>query len=308
MSRNVKFFLMPLLFSFSIAWGTNTFQNNLQNFFYAQISLPMETVDPAKLTDRVNRLKIDLNAKSAFLIRISPSGREKVFLKKNIDQVLGIASLTKLMTALVILENPENYAPAKIITVSKTAAKQDKVPNYGNLKTGEKLSVKKLLDLMLIYSSNHAAFALAEYLGLAKFTEQMNQKTKALNLADTAFLNPTGLDPEGLRFEEDSKNFFNRSSAKDILTQVKYILKNHPSIFEISAGDGPYSTANGIKEVSLPKNTIIIGGKTGYTDETGGSMLLLLSDEKGAVFVGLILGAPSAEERVQEMQKLTDLI
>jgi len=318
MSKGFKFFIIAFILSLPIWWGIDVFQENLENFFYAQIGQPFEKMVLVQIPERVQKPKLDLEAKSAISLKINKASREKigahlweggggvVVFQKNPEEILPIASLTKLMTAIIILENPQNYDFSQVLTISKKAADQGNVPNYGNLKEGEKFNLKQLLDLMLIYSSNDAAFALAEVIGLENFVQKMNQKAREIGLEKTYFVNPTGLDPENLYYHFLTQEYFNCSTAKDLVKLAQYILLNHPLIFEITLKKGPYPIENGISNLILPENQEIIGGKTGYTKEAKASLIFLFEDKRENVFINVILGLETEETRVIEMQKLID--
>ena len=281
-----------------LLWQGITFsQRKVEDFFYAQISKPLEEITLVTIPPKSTKGKPELQSESAFSIKISKSGKERVLLRKEAERAMPIASLSKLMTALIVLENAD-YGFSKVVTISKKAANQDDVPIYGNLKKGESLSIEKLLDLMLIYSSNDAAFALSEVIGEKKFVEKMNLKAFSLGLGDTHFTNPTGLDPE------EPEQIPNYSTAKDLVLLTKHIIKNYPLIFKISLKKGPYPTDNGISDLNLPDNQIFIGGKTGYTKKAGGCMLVVLEDGRKNFFINIILGTDSPEDRIQEMQKI----
>lgn len=299
MTKIIKFFLIAFVLSFVFFLGINIFQENLESFFYAQISKPFEEMVFVRVPPK--KQKLNLAAKSAISLKINKFGREKILFRQNSDQILPIASLTKLMTALIILENPESYDFNKVITISKEAANQENVPEYGNLdmEVGKKFKVETLLNLMLIYSSNDAAWALTEVIGPDHFVEKMNQKAKILTLVNTYFVNPTGLDPENLHWDEENKDYFNYSTSNDLMKLTKYILEEFPLIFEFSAQKNKFDI--------LPSQKII-GMKTGYTDEAGGCIFLVFSDENENYFINIILGTESKEARFEEMQKLIDWI
>lgn len=303
MTLRIKIFLAAFFLSLPIWSGVNFLQPSVENILYAQIS-PIANTSFVKIPRDLQRPKLELQVKAALSTKIK-IGEKKGFVlfKKDEEAVLPIASLTKLMTALLALENPEDYDFSRVVAVSKSAASQDDVPVYGNLKAGENFKIKKLLDLMLVYSSNDAAFALAEVIGPDNFVERMNSRAAELNLGNTHFVNPTGLDPEGLYFASSSASF-NYSTARDLTLLSEYILKNHSLIFEISSNGGPYPTHNGISEITVPSDFMILGGKTGNTDEAKGCLLLILVSRQGDTFINLILGAENVEERVREMQKL----
>ncbi len=244
-------------------------------------------------------------AQSAVSLKVNNLGSEQILYQKNIQEKLPIASLTKLMTALIVLEN---YQLNERIQISKKAILQE--GEAGNLKVGESLSVEKLLDIALIESSNDAAYALSEKIdstglpqtGEEQFLARMNLKAKELGMVSTNFLNPTGLN--------GNENY---SSGEDLIKLVKYITQNQPKIWEttlkvsteILNEDGTlHHLAINTNEL-LSKIPGIIGGKTGYNEEAEGCLILILKDKNGdGYFINIILGSP---DRFGEMQKLLQI-
>ena len=304
MNQRLRYLLIGFFVSLPFWWTVNIFQNNLENVFYANISQPLENMFFLEMPADDKTLKLDLEVKSALSLKINKFGREKVFFRKKTEDVLPIASLTKLMTALIAIEDPENYTFSKRVVISERAANQENVPVYGNLEKGDSFTTENLLSLMLIYSSNDAAWALSEVVGNKNFVEKMNQKAQEIGLNNTYFVNPTGLEPEDLNYNSIIINHVNRSTAQDLLSLAQYILENYPLIFSISLEQGPYAIQNGLSSLSLPSNIRVLGGKTGYTDEAGGCILLVLIDQKESVFIDIILAAPSPQQRIVELQKL----
>jgi D-alanyl-D-alanine carboxypeptidase (penicillin-binding protein 5/6) len=302
MNKNLQYFSIALVVSFLYGWGLNISQKEMENFFYAKVSEPIQQIELIKMPLRPKKPELEIKTESAISVKINKAGREKIVFKKNPLKALPIASLTKLMTSLIVLENTNDYNLSKVTTVSEAAANQEDVPVYGNLKTGESFTIEKLLELMLIYSSNDAAFTLSEVIGGEEFIDKMNLKAESLGLENTHFTNPTGLDPE------ESDLLPNYSSAQDLAELSKYILKKYPLIFEISLKPGPYPTYNGISNLYLLDSQDFIGGKTGYTEKAGGCMLSVLQDEKDSTFINIVLGADSSEERIPEMQRLINWI
>jgi len=305
---NLKLFF--LAFFISLLWwgGVNYFQGNLENVFYAQISQPMEEAVFVNFPQEPATPELNLQAKAALAIRVNKKGSKKSLFSQNASQPLPIASLTKLMTALVVFENTaeQDYNFSNLVTVSETAAAKEDVPVFGNLKKGDKLLLERVLELMLIYSSNDAAAALSEIIGEENFVDRMNQKAQSLGLENTHFVNPTGLDPKDIHYEENNIEYFNHSTVEDLIKLAQYILKGYPKIFEISLSQGPYPVENGTSDLIIPEKFKFLGGKTGYTDEAGGCMLLVLENEKGSELINVILGAPSPEIRITEAQKIID--
>jgi D-alanyl-D-alanine carboxypeptidase (penicillin-binding protein 5/6) len=295
----VKFFI-GIFFGGFLTYFINFSQIKLENFLAAQITKPLEEINFVKI-EKPKKLPLELDVKAALSIRLNPEKKikERVLFSKNENETLPIASLTKLMTALIVIENPENYPLEKEIKISKEAAFQEDVPEYGNLKVGERKGIKELLNLMLFFSSNDAAYALAEQIGVENFVNKMNEKAKEIGLENTHFSNPTGLDPENLKWNLENKDHFNYSSAKDLISLSKYILEKYPLIFEFS---------NQKNKIQLSENQYLIGMKTGYTDEAGGCIFLIFSNDNGDYFLNVILGAKSKEERFFQMQKLINWI
>jgi D-alanyl-D-alanine carboxypeptidase (penicillin-binding protein 5/6) len=288
MSKELKIFFISLFLSIPFWWGVNSFNEKLENYILAQVSAPVENIIFVPLK---RKPPPSLNVKSAISVKTDIENFEKILFKKEEKITLPIASLTKLMTALVVFE--EGYDLNEKVLISKQAADQEDVPVFGNLKEGESFKVEELLELSLVYSSNDAAFALSQK--IPNFVEKMNNLAQKLGMENTHFSNPTGLD----------SNF---SAAQDLVKLAKYILKNYPQIFEISKRPPKYKLDNGIYSLFLPKE--IIGGKTGYTPEAGGCLLLIFRDEKepDIFYINVILGAESIQGRVEEMQKLVDWI
>jgi len=305
---NWKIILIGLLVVSFLWRGVNIFQSNLEDVFYAQITQPLENIYLVQIPQKPEKPHLEIAATSAISVKIFENGRRKMIFKQNINQVLPIASLTKLMTAVIVLEDSINYDFAKIITVSKTAVSQ--AEDFGNLKIEDKLSVKDLLHILLIESSNDAAYALAEEIGIEQFIEKMNQRAQVLNLSNTYFINPTGLDPE--RAEVPT----NYSTAENLAQLSQYILNNHPLIFEISSKMS-YEVLDGwgqFHHLAINKNNgflgeikNFVGGKTGFTEKAGGCMILVLKNQCSHL-INVILGTKSADERQTEMQKLIDWI
>ena len=197
---------------------------------------------------------------------------DKILFGLNPGSKLPIASLTKLMTAVVIIEsmNLDNA-----VTIKNSAIEKSKGEGGGsNLYAGEKIKAADLLKLMLIKSSNDAAYAFEEHLagnyGI-NLIEKMNEKAKELEMVDTFFTEPAGLD--------DQNSF---STGNDLVKLVKYsfkygnlydILKTQKA--EIASIDGRLRHQIFNTNELLGKLFDIIGGKTGFTELSGGSMILV---------------------------------
>jgi len=227
---------------------------------------------------------LELQAQAALAIKTDGS---RVYYNKNIEMQRSIASLTKLMTAVVVMEN---YDLNAVVEISSSAVKREGA--NGDLRPSESITVRSLLDIMLIESSNDAAFALAQQ--RTDFISLMNKKVEELELNGTHFINPDGLD---------SPN--NYSSALDIAKIFGYLINKHPEAFEILktknmvvySSDGKIEHRLENTNELLGKTDEIIAGKTGFTDEAGGSLILLTKNN----IITVVLGS---QDRFGESEKL----
>lgn len=214
-----------------------------------------------------------------------------ILFDKNSSEKLPIASLTKIMTAIIALEN---LHPADNITVGAKAATigEDSM----GLTMGEKLTVAELLHGLFLNSGNDASEALAEGspFGRENFVFQMNKKAEDLGLSATHFTNPSGLQGDGKQY----------STAKDLLVITRYALKL-PLVSEIAQLPYyfiPYSDTHKAFELYNETNLLttypgVKGLKTGYTDEAGLCLITYL-EYKGHKIVAVILNSPSRREEM----------
>jgi len=175
---------------------------------------------------------------------------------------LPIASLSKMMTALVSLETVNQYKETK---VSRTA--YGTYGDQGNLSAGEKLKTSELLYPLLLESSNDAAEVLAEFAGRNTFIKNMNDKAVSIGLFNTKFEDPSGL----------SKN--NVSTAEDLFKLARYIFKYKSYIFEITKlkdYTNEKHTHTWYSNSRFRNDENYLGGKNGYTDEAHHTLVTLV--------------------------------
>lgn len=300
-----KYFLQILvvLLLIIIAWVLLLIvdtKNNNEQPIQASIQQTQGDATPLKLptTDNVDSVffpirnwavpEPEILAKSAMVINFKNNSWNNILFQKNAEQILPIASLTKLMTAIIALEN---YNPEEIIKVSKNAV--ETTNDNGGLINGEELKVKDLLYIMLVESSNDAAQALAENsnrLDYNTFIDLMNKKAKGLGLIKTQFVEPIGLDPQ------------NQSTVFEMAKITEYALKI-PLLADILKT--PAITIYSIDEKFIHnlvstnklfgKIPILIGGKTGYTDEARGCMVTI-SNINNNYLITVILGSSQRED------------
>ena len=231
-----------------------------------------------------------LSARSALVIDVA-SG-EALF-SKNSDLPLWPASTTKLMTALVVLDQ---YNLSDIITVENPVSQGRIMGLYA----GEKISVNNLLFGMLIHSANDASYALADFYpeGRASFIAKMNQKAQELDLVNTHFSDPAGFD--------NDKQY---STATDLAELSLTALKNETiarivSIPSITISDADYMMFHQLTNVNQLLGVVpgVAGVKTGYTENAKENLINLMKRD-GHEILTVILGS---DDRFGETQYLTE--
>ena len=218
---------------------------------------------------------------------------------KNIEKKLPVASLTKLMTALVILDEIDLNSRV-IVSKNAVASEGDK----GNLKAGEEITARNLLYLLLVNSSNDAAVALAEHISDSeeKFVGLMNAKTEELELKNTRFANATGLDKkDNYSTAYDLAKLINHALEKPLLWEIMRV--QSLSVFSVD-GKETHHLKNTNKLLGKLPGINIIGGKTGFTNQAEECLILVVSrPENNKRIICVILGS---EDRFGEMEKLVN--
>lgn len=224
-----------------------------------------------------------------------------VLYEKNSHEHRQIASITKLMTATVVLEELKEGEMASVVTVSKQANVEDGSQMF--LRTGERITVENLLYGLLINSANDSAITLAEYNAgsVEKFVEKMNKKALSIGLTDTHFQNPVGLD--------NSQNY---SSAYDVAKLARYAYKNEfikkaapTKEMKVQSVDQKYTHELKTTNELLDSYLKIKGLKTGKTDKAGLCMAAVAENDAGNDIITVVLGSPA---RFQESKILIDWV
>ena len=235
----------------------------------------------------------EITAKAAFFVE-TKTGR--VLFSKNPEQQLPIASLVKVMTALIALEN-RNLDEK--LWVSSRASEME--PDKMFLQPGEELNLKELLYGIFLISGNDSAEVLAEATtgNRMEFINSMNDKAKQLGMKNSFFVNPTGLD-------EDISNSF--SSAYDLSLLTRYAIRKFPVLVDISKTEHitlpqtedhqDYDMYSGINLLTTYPG--VIGFKTGYTPEAGLTLITLVQKD-GHEIVGVLLGSENRRDEAKEL-------
>lgn len=246
---------------------------------------PAETLPKLKLNS--TPAPAGLTAK-AYLVEDLDSG--KVLASLNADTPLPVASLTKLTTALLV---SRSLAPGHKITVLQLP--QDlPAPKLG-LVQGEVISVASLVEGMLVASANDAAEALGRALG-PDVGLQITDLARSLGAVNSIYANATGLDDPG-----------SHSTASDLLKIILEVRRTPWLMSLLSETKGVVKSVDGVyvhkfnTTNRLLRDRVVLGGKTGFTDEARGNLAVFAAAPGGSKLIAILLGS---EKREDEMSKL----
>ena len=239
---------------------------------------------------------LDINAKSSILIEQSTM---EVLYENNADEQLPIASITKIMTMILITEAIDSGAISMqdMVPVSERAMSMGGSTMF--LEAGEELSVYEMLKGIAVASANDGCVAMAEFLSgsVEEFVNQMNKKAQELGMTNTHFVNTNGLDaPE------------HYSSARDVAIMSAELLK-HEEIFEFTTiwtdkmHDGKFDLANTNKLIRFYPGAN--GLKTGSTSQAL-CCLAGSAERDGMQLIAVVLGAPTSNDRFSGARTLLD--
>ncbi len=260
-------------------------QSGLGTGFWAEESIPW----PRRVYQS-GMVGVKLTAKAAGVVDFS-SGR--YLFSQNIDQQLPIASLTKLMTALVFLENNPGWQKEVVMK------RQDEVAPAKYIYRGEKVKVKDLFMVSLIASDNNATMALVRSTGLPiqEFVAKMNKKARELGMDSTSFTDVTGLTAK------------NVSTVRDLLILGKVVWQQADILDAASRQSYLLPTASKQRKVISTNKLFgsfmkVEAGKTGYTEEAGYCFFAKLKNQAGDEILAIVLGSESEASRFQEVKTL----
>lgn len=244
---------------------------------------------------------VDLNidAPSAILMEKDTG---KIIYEKASDEQLPPASMTKIMTMLLIMEELDRGS----LTLDEKVRTSEKAASMGGsqifLEAGEEMTVEELLKAIAIASANDASVALAEHIAGTEeeFVKRMNEKVKTLGLENTHFSNSTGLP---------AKNHY--SSARDMAMMAKELLK-HEEITNYTSLYEDYLRENTDKKFWLVNTNRLVkfyegvdGLKTGYTSEAK-FCLTATAKKNNMRMISVVMGAENTKQRNQDITKMFD--
>lgn len=266
-----------------------------------------EELEDERSTKGDARMVFDTLELEAESIYIHDAATGKAIYNKNGGVQLPLASLTKLMTALVAYEHLRDDA---LVTITLDAILQE---GESGFEDGEYFVAKDLIDYTLMTSSNDGAYALAAAAGYTinelrdpeeAFIEEMNRKAEEIGLVQSYFDNPTGLDASDLR----SGSY---GSARDMAHLMEYMVRERPEVLTRTTETG-WVLENGSESFTASNTNAfvgtipgIIGSKTGYTDLAGGNLVVAYDAGLNHPVVISVLGS-TYDGRFTDVLKLID--
>lgn len=267
---------------------------------YAELYAELKETDiqnTASQSDGALTAGPDIETPSAILME---SGTGQIIYEKDADKELAPASITKIMTLILIFEAIENgqIKMEDPVTVSEYAASMGGSQVF--LEEGEIQSVRTMIKCIAVASANDACVAMSEYICGSEnvFVDKMNDKAEQLGMKQTHFVNCCGLDAEG-----------HTSSARDVALMSRELINNHPQVKEFSniwMEDITHVTRNGEKDFTLSNTNKLIkqyayatGLKTGSTGKAG-CCLSGTAKKDGIELIAVVMAAPTSKIRFSD--------
>ena len=245
--------------------------------------------------------ELTTGGKSALLMDVATG---KVLYERNAHEALAPASVTKIMTMLLIMEAIDSGSIGweDPVTASEAAAAKGGSQVY--LKVGETMTVAEMLKSITVSSANDCACAMAEHIAgsEAAFVERMNARAAELGMQDTHFVNCTGLD-------DSPEASAHRTSAYDIALMSRELMSDHPRIREFTTiwmdtvRDGAFGLSNTNKMIRFYSGAT--GLKTGFTSGAG-YCLSATAQRDGMELIAVVMGADSSRERFDACKTMLD--
>lgn len=289
--RQLGIAMFLLAFVFSTSYAGTLFALMAPQEETAEVAVSAKLADSTTATSYVNPFDdVKVTARSAFVWDVQA---QRALFTKNADEPLPLASIAKLMTALVAYELLDDES---LVNISIDAIRID---GDSGLKSGENFSLKDLTDMVLVASSNDGAAALGEAAGRtvgssdpdAVFVHAMNLRASELGLTNTRFKNATGLDISATEAGA-------YSSARDVAFLLEYIISKYPNVTSLTT-EKSTRVFNGAGEYHEVENTNaivsqidgLLASKTGYTELAGGNLTIAFEAGLNRPIIVVVLGS-----------------
>ena len=253
------------------------------------------------LPRKAQAVELELDGKSALLMDVATG---TILYEKNAHEALAPASVTKVMTMLLIMEAIDSgkIGWEDMVTASESAAAKGGSQIY--LKVGETMSVSDMVKSIAVSSANDCACAMAEHLAGSEsaFVDMMNTRAQELGMTDTHFVNCTGLD-------DDPEAANHKTSAHDIAVMSRELLKNHPDIKKFTTiwmdtvRNGAFGLSNTNKLIRFYSGAT--GLKTGFTSGAG-YCLSASAQREGLELIAVVMGCTTSQKRTAACKAMLD--
>jgi len=280
--------------------------NPLSNIYVSDISffdIGKAELEPAPIRTNLENIGVEVTADRYVAIDVN-SG--EVLLQKDSNLKQPIASITKLMTALVILEQEPDWQQS--VTMIRT---DETYGAYPHIYRGEEIKFIDLWKSALVASDNNAIVAMIRSLGFkqVEFVDLMNQKAKQIGMYQTSFADPTGLDEDNL------------STALDVARLVHLTMQKNEIRESVLQGKYQFKILNNRKTRRIYNTDILvdsflnksqygyelIGGKTGYLPEAGYCLAVEITNNQQPVVI-VVLNSSTISERFQDVKVIADWV
>ena len=250
---------------------------------------------------RVSAAELDIGGKSALLMDVATG---TVLYENNPQEQLAPASVTKVMTMLLIMEAVDSGKISMEDTVTASEAAAAKGGSQIFLKVGETMSVSDMLKSIAVSSANDCACAMAEHIAgsEAAFVEMMNRRAQELGMHNTHFVNCTGLD-------DSPEATDHKTTAQDIALMSRELMKHHPDIKKFTTiwmdtvRNGTFGLSNTNKLIRFYPGAT--GLKTGFTSGAG-YCLSATAEREGLELIAVVMGCATSQERTAACKGMLD--
>ncbi|XME03373.1 D-alanyl-D-alanine carboxypeptidase family protein [Lachnospiraceae bacterium C1.1] len=246
---------------------------------------------------------------SAILVN---SDSNEVLFSKNANAKLYPASMTKVMTALVALENCDKD---KILTADANCLISEEGAQLAGLQVGDTMTLDQALHILLIYSANDVAVMIADNIGgsVEGFADMMNAKAAQLGATNTHFVNPHGLHDENhYTTAYDMYLMFNAACKYEEFTEI-INMSTYTTSYKHANGNSIDFTCNSTNrfitgKIYAPTNITVMGGKTGTTLAAGACLVMLSKDTKGASYISCVMKGTNIDATYGKTKAMLEII
>ncbi|MCR5626727.1 MAG: serine hydrolase [Lachnospiraceae bacterium] len=294
-------------------YDVNTTKNAFRFETYSQSSVADSFASNLAVVgeDIINGEEVETGEDSYVSAILIDTDDKEALYSKNAHAKLYPASMTKVMTAIVALENA---SPDQILTFTEDCKVTEEGAQLAGLNPGDTMTLDQALHILLIYSANDVANMIATSIAgsVDSFCDMMNDKANELGATNTHFVNPHGLHDENhYTTAYDMYLMFNEATKLDSFNQIIALPEYSTSYKTADGTDKEFkctSTNRYINgKINAPTNSTVIGGKTGTTIAAGACLVLLSKDKSGRNYISCVMKGDNIDATYGKTNKLLEL-